>query len=513
LTPELLNTHFPPQQSRNVGILNGAPSSNTLDVDLDCPEALVLAPRLLPSTGWVFGRKSAPRSHWVYKADQPLDAAQEKFTDLQGAVLIELRGTGGLTVFPPSTHKDTGEAIAWARFSTPGEVTLSDLQQAVREVAAAALLARHWPAKGTRQDACLALVGGLLRGGWAQERVKRFLAALIAVTKDEERARRIQCVDQTAKKLAQDKPTTGWPMVEKFLGAVGGDVVRQVRQWLGMAPAAGSPGKKPPRPPEPYQPFPIESLPAPLAAYVGQAALALGCDPAYVALPALVVAASAIGNTRVLRLKRGWEEPSVVWSAIVGDSGTLKSPAYLKAVSYLFRVQHRLFKEFKDKLAQYEEERERYEAAKRKAAKGDGDDPGEPPEEPFQVRVVCSDTTVEKLAEILADNPRGTLVARDELAGWLGSFTRYKGRNGGTDLPNWLEMHRAGTVIVDRKTPERPTLFIHRAAVSITGGIQPGILARELTTEFLDAGLGARLLKTMPPSCPNAGRKLRSIRM
>jgi hypothetical protein len=93
--------------------------------------------------------------------------------------------------------------------------------------------------------------------------------------------------------------------------------------------------------------------------------------------------------------------------------------------------------------------------------------------------------TIEKLAEILEDNPGGTLVARDELAGWLGSFTRYKAQKGGTDLPNWLEMHRAGTVIVDRKTAERQTLFIQRAAVSITGGIQPGVLARALTPEFL----------------------------
>ena len=73
-------------------------------------------------------------------------------------------------------------------------------------------------------------------------------------------------------------------------------------------------------------------LPAPLAEYVRQCAVALGCDPAFVALPVLAVIASAIGNTRVIRLKRGWDEPAVLWTVIVGDSGTLKSPAYRKAV-------------------------------------------------------------------------------------------------------------------------------------------------------------------------------------
>ena len=40
--------HFPPQDPRNVGILNGEPSGNALDVDLDCGEARLAAPRLLP---------------------------------------------------------------------------------------------------------------------------------------------------------------------------------------------------------------------------------------------------------------------------------------------------------------------------------------------------------------------------------------------------------------------------------------------------------------------------------
>src|SRR5262249_54926812 len=46
------------------------------------------------------------------------------------------------------------------------------------------------------------------------------------------------------------------------------------------------------------------------------------------------------------------------------------------------------------------------------------------------------------------------------------------------------------------------SLFVPRAAVSVTGGIQPGVLARVLTTEFLDAGLVARLLLVCPPKCP-----------
>jgi hypothetical protein len=175
----------------------------------------------------------------------------------------------------------------------------------------------------------------------------------------------------------------------------------------------------------------------------------------------------------------------------------------LKAVNHLFRLQKQLLAEYREEIRRYQEELASYKEEKRQ-----GGDVGPPPEPPILRRVVCSDTTIEKLAEILEDNQRGTLVARDELAGWLGSFCRYKGKAGGTDLPNWLEMFRAGTIIVDRKTGERRTLFVHRAAASVTGGIQPGILVRAMTAEFLDAGLGARLLMAMPPKMPKRWSEL-----
>jgi hypothetical protein len=498
LTPGTIKDYFPPQEVRNIAILNGGPSGNVLDVDLDCREALLAAPLLLPATGGVFGRPSAPRSHWIYRADQPLNTAQEKYTDLDGVVLVELRGTGGLTVYPPSLHRETGERIAWDRdrFDDPAAVALPDLQRAVREIASVSLLAQHWPTRGSRQDAHLALAGGLLLHGWNEAHSERFLSALCEATQDEEATKRRACVAQTARKIGGDNEITRWPRLSELLGEQGREVVRRVREWLGIfVPSPAAP--KMVRTLEPYQPFPVEALPGPLGEYVRQGALALGCDPAYLALPALA-AASVIGNTRTIRLKRGWDEPSVIWSALVAESGTMKSPAHRKAVACLFRLQRPLLQEFKQARARYQEELREYQAAKQQAKKK-GTAPGDPPQ---MQRIVCSDTTIEKLAQMLADNPRGLLLARDELAGWLGLFARYKGQKGGTDLPAWLEMHQAGTVVVDRKTGEPPTLYVERAAVSITGGIQPGVLARVLTPEFLDAGLVARVLMAMPPKLP-----------
>lgn len=233
---------------------------------------------------------------------------------------------------------------------------------------------------------------------------------------------------------------------------------------------------------ERYQPFPLDTLPADLARFVAQAA-AIGCDPSFIALPALAVAASAIGNTRIIRLKRGWEEPSVLWSVPVGDSGTLKSPGYRVAVAPLFTEQGR-------RMERHLRQQREYKAAK------EGGDAGDPP---TLERVICSDTTIEKLADLLHDNERGLLLARDELAGWFGSFSRYKGKGGGSDVPLWLEASNGGPWVIDRKTGDRKTTIVKRAAVSVTGSIQPGVLAIALSAESREAGLAARLLMAMPP--------------
>ena len=61
----------------------------------------------------------------------------------------------------------------------------------------------------------------------------------------------------------------------------------------------------------------------------------IGCDHAFLALPTLAMLGSAIGTRRCLQLKNGWREYPVVWSMIVGESGTKKSPAARAAIEPL----------------------------------------------------------------------------------------------------------------------------------------------------------------------------------
>ncbi|HYT93425.1 MAG TPA: DUF3987 domain-containing protein [Gemmataceae bacterium] len=243
----------------------------------------------------------------------------------------------------------------------------------------------------------------------------------------------------------------------------------------------------------PYRPFPVEELPPILSEYVSAAAAAIGCDPALVAVPALAVAAGCIGNARAVVLKRGWNEPAVLWGMTVAESGDHKTPGYEAATKPLSDLQMELFDQEKQQMEDYRKQLEEWQAVEK-------DQRGEKPEKPDPARVyLTNDATIEALGELLRDNPQGVLLARDEMDAWFQSLTRYKGKGGGTDRPHWLELHKAGTLILHRLTREQKRLSVRRAAVSLTGTIQPGILAAALDRESLQAGLGARFLLAMPP--------------
>lgn len=250
-----------------------------------------------------------------------------------------------------------------------------------------------------------------------------------------------------------------------------------------------------------FVPFPVDSLPEPAQGFVRAGAKAIGCDPSYLALPMLTAIASAIGNTRRIQLKRGWTAPAILWAAIVGESGTAKTPAFKLVMKPVRERQRKALERNAAATDLYEVDLARWEkaVAEWKRDKKTIEDPPAKPQPPQAERWIVSDTTVEALAPLLLSNPRGLLMARDELAGWLGSFDRYFGGKGGADAAHWLSMHNGESIIVDRKTGNPRTIFVPQASVCVCGGIQPAILHRALGMEHRESGLAARLLLSCPP--------------
>jgi hypothetical protein len=226
-------------QQQNIGTLLGD-DYGTTDTDLDCIEAVRVARFLMPATGMVFGRASKPASHWFFRMDPPHRSLAYK--DIDGKMILELRcqakdGSVGMqTVVPPSTHK-TGETI---RFESgcgpmPANIDADVLLPAVARTAAAALLARHWPARGQgRHDTMLALAGGLARTGWNEAAARSFCRAVYdAISNPDPKAidRSDSEVEYTFRRMAESKEFTGWPHVIERLGE---RVVELATDWLGI---------------------------------------------------------------------------------------------------------------------------------------------------------------------------------------------------------------------------------------------------------------------------------------
>ncbi len=249
-----------------------------------------------------------------------------------------------------------------------------------------------------------------------------------------------------------------------------------------------------------YRPFPVEALPAAIGCFVRQGALALGCDAAHLALPALAVAASAVGITRTLRLKVGWDEPCILWTAVVGEDGWLKSPARSLALASLYRWHKALVGDFRGRSYLYRQVAQRHHADAR--AKREYVEPCELPPRPILERLVCTDTAVEAVAAALEDSPRGTLVVRSDLAGWLDALSCPAARRSGRELAAWRETHLGGTLHLDRRPADQGQYLVPRAAASLTGAVRAADLARVLTPGVPGADLASRLLLAMPPQMP-----------
>ena len=104
--------------------------------------------------------------------------------------------------------------------------------------------------------------------------------------------------------------------------------------------------------------------------------------------------------------------------------------------------------------------------------------------------------TIESVATLLATAaPKGLLIVRDELAGWIAGMNAYN--DAGRAF--WVEAYGGRPYRVERQKHPEP-IIIPRLAVAVYGGTQPDRLA-PLMREA-DDGLLARFLWAWPEPIP-----------
>ncbi len=236
-----------------------------------------------------------------------------------------------------------------------------------------------------------------------------------------------------------------------------------------------------------FEPMPLDVLPGALQQLVCEGCAAFECDGSMIALPALCVLSTAIGNSTRIRIKPDWIEPCAFWGIVISPSGTVKSPTLDLALAPVYENERTARRDF-----------ERMMEAHHEAAQQARQEKTPAPETPTCRRYRLGDVTTEGVARVMGENPRGVLLARDELAGWFNQMDAY--RKGESDLQTWIEFHGGRQTTIDRKTGDKPALFIERPFVSVTGGVQPGIYARSLSGKHAESGFQARFLVAMPPA-------------
>lgn len=206
-------------------------------------------------------------------------------------------------------------------------------------------------------------------------------------------------------------------------------------------------------------PFPLSAFPTAIRPFIKEAAETLDCPRSYIALPLLAALASAIGNKRVIRLKaKSWEEPAVIWGAIIGDSGGLKTPAQSLAIGYLTNAQKEARKLGDDKI------------------------------------YIARDATFAGLRNALSQGDGSLLVTPDELITMLASFG--KGGQSATTKGHWLSCWSGTSIDILRGNTKVP-IHIPNPTVSVVGGIQPTTFRDSILKEkSFDDGLCARFLLT-----------------
>ncbi|WP_375678201.1 YfjI family protein, partial [Bartonella sp. AP72JLCBS] len=238
----------------------------------------------------------------------------------------------------------------------------------------------------------------------------------------------------------------------------------------------------------PVEPFDPLQLPMPFMDYVYDVSERQQAPMDFIAVSALCALAAVIGNGVRIAPKQhdDWKIVPNLWGALIGQPSTMKTPTMQAALTPITCLQKKWYKDWlKQKEKQEIEEiletldkSEKKKQAHKAIKKGDLETAHALLSETLSKdnardedvsRFIVNDVTVEKLGELLKENPRGLLMVRDELSGFLANLER---REYQTDRAFYLTAFNGeGQFTYDRIG--RGTIFIPNATVSIIGGIQP----------------------------------------
>ena len=263
--------------------------------------------------------------------------------------------------------------------------------------------------------------------------------------------------------------------------------------------------------------LPLGLFPKPWQHYIEGAADHAGSPPDYVMLSVLSVIGAALGNARWGQAWGIFTQPPIIWGAGIGHPSAAKSPGLIDvAQGPIAALEAGMNADWEARLRQHDTDKAEAAAVadkwkgEVKSAATSGNAPPQRPDrakepEPLQKRrFAVRDATTQRLARMMAANPRGLLLFRDELAGWLGAMDRYDSGKG-ADRAFWLEAYGGRRFTVDTMKEGDNAPVIDHLTIGMIGALTVD-KGRAAMGEADNDGLAARLLYVWPaprkPSIP-----------
>lgn len=502
LSSDEIRSFFNKISDANIGIVTGKISKIVI-VDLDTPEAIEWAEIVLDPTTFIV--QTSKGQHWYYKHPGHLvPGAVNVMKD--AAPGVDIRGDGNYVVGPGSVHP-SGDIykITSGTFDDLDNLPLfpSELfsrpttgrTQRFEEHVTISSLSLGDISEGTRNSSLTRLAGFLLgKGAIPSELTREILSACNTVH-------------------------AGLPEmeVEGIFNSIRRTESAQ-REWQEPLPVNGEL--------PPVLPMVPELLPDSIRDWVFDVADRMKVAPDFPAVAIMVIAGSIIGTSCHIQPKKedNWTVVPNLWGAICGYPSDGKTPSLEEVLSngisrlekeasghqdqamksYLTTktIQDETTKIRRSALKQALKEKHKIdEKQKSKEISNSEKKPngGEPEEAnndeekrlkleriivemsttdetqpPKKRRYRTNNASVEKIGEMLSDNPRGILVYRDEL---VGAFNKWD-ENG--DRPFYLESWSGKSSFQDDKIG-RGNTEVEKSCLSILGTIQPDRITKYLT--------------------------------
>jgi len=230
--------------------------------------------------------------------------------------------------------------------------------------------------------------------------------------------------------------------------------------------------------------FPIDVFPEFIQHYLIECNKTLDSSIDYMGCSMLWLTSVIVGNSVEIEVKKGWNEISTIWLAVVGKAGLGKTPSINNVIFPLNKINNKQIQEYIKQSEKFDIFNSLDKKEKEKTVEV---------KKPIKSQFIADDITIEALVDLHQESKNAVGVFKDELAGWFKDMNKYRE---GSDLQFWLSTWSGKSVKLNRKTAK--SSFVDKPLIPVLGGIQPNILHSFYTEENKDNGFVDRMLLTYP---------------